>query len=434
MSNRKPFLLAALLLAFTSASYAQRPLPSLQQADIYGQELFTASGSTGMVLVIVRNHEVYIHGFGETGPNSHVAPTATSFLRLCSLSKIFSTDLLAQLASQHIVRLEDPLQLYAPTGITVPSRSARAGEEARLITLEDLATHTAGLPREVGWAPNGTPHFTFPDYNFRWQWLPSQHLRKTPGTAALYSNIGFDLLGDALAHATKQPYSTLFATHISKPLGMKETTFTPTPAQCSRLLQGAHNEGSCTDTQSSAASAGVYSTGNDMAIFLKYLLGTWAPGTPAQNAAAQAVYVTPTTLTSESGLDHAGAVTGIGLGWMHTPGRPTDLDAPPPPAADTDLIEKTGGGAGFLTYIAINHSANTALFLAVTDGRHETHLNVFRAANNLLLTLDGLPTLPLPIPRPAAKSRRRSKQSPHTGTAKPRAKAAVRKPVKRAKR
>ena len=389
LTMTKAFSLA-LLLSLATLAHTQQPLPSLQQADIYGQELFTASGSTGMVLVVVRNREVYIHGFGETAPGNRVTPTATSFLRLCSLSKIFATDLLSQLSSQHIVRLQDPLQLYAPTGITVPSRPEH------LITLENLATHTAGLPREVGWAPDGTPHFTFPDYNFRWQWLPTQHLRSDPGTVALYSNIGFDLLGDALSRATKQPYATLFATHITQPLGMKETTFTPTPSQCDRLLRGFKNEGPCTDTQPSASSAGVYSTGLDVSHWLEYLLGTWASaGVPAQNPAAQAVYVVPSTLKRQSGLEHAGDVTGIGLGWMHTPGSGD-------PNSNLDLVEKTGGGAGFLTYIVLNHASNTAVFVAVTEGRRSGHYNVFRAANNLLLALDGLPALPTPEVRAPA--------------------------------
>ena len=387
----KPQTLLALLLALAATLHAQQ-LPDLNQATPLAQQLFTDSGSTGMVLVVVRNHEVYLHGFGETAPGSRITPSATSFLRLCSLSKIFATDLLTQLSAQQIVRLQDPLQLYAPHGLRVPSRST-PGKDAHLITLEDLATHTASLPREVGPAPRDTPHFTFPDYAYRWHWLPTQTLRKNPGTAALYSNVGFDLLGDALAHAGQQPYARLFADRITKPLGMKETTFTPTAAQCSRLLLGTHNEGPCTDTQSSAASAGVYSTATDMALFLKYLLGN---SSPAQNPAAQAVYLNPANLTSVSGLEHAGKPTGIGLGWMHTPGS---ID----PASNIDLIEKTGGGAGFLTYIVLNHSANTALFLAVTDGHRETHLNVFRAANNLLLTLDGLPPLPIPPPRAPTK-------------------------------
>ena len=157
-----------------------------------------------MVLVVVRNQQVFVRGYGETAPGSGQTPDAHSILRLCSLSKIFATDLLIKLAGDNLVRLDDPLQKFAPPRLIVPSRPGHP------ITLADLATHTSGLPREVGRAPRDTPHFTFPDYKYRWRWLPAQRLKTVPGTAALYSNVGFDLLGDALEKAAKQPYAKLW--------------------------------------------------------------------------------------------------------------------------------------------------------------------------------------------------------------------------------
>ena len=384
----------ALFLALAAASvHAQAP--SLDQADILGQELFTASSSTGMVLIVVRNNEVFFRGYGETAPGTGIRPAETAVIRLCSLTKIFTTDLLTKLVADNTVHLDDPLQLYAPAHVAVPSR------EAHPITLEDLATHTSGLPREVGNAPRGTAHFTFPDYKFRWRWLPMQHLKTTPGTAALYSNVGFDLLGDALQHAAHRPYAQLLFERTTGPLGMKETGFTPNASQCQRLLHGSHDEGQCTDTQASAGSSGLYSTAVDMTVWLKYLLGTGAPAIPAQSPEAEAVYIAPSALVSEQGLDHAGTPSGIGLGWMHL-------------LADTDpssIIEKTGGGAGFATYIALNQFTHTGIFVAFTEGPVQNHVNVFKAANNLLTTIAGVPPLPpeppKPAPKPAAKSRKR---------------------------
>ena len=383
-----------LLFLFLFAAFAHAQSPDLQQAAALGADLFVASGSTGMVLVVVRNQEVFFRGYGETAPGSGQTPDAKSILRLCSLSKIFATDLLIKLAQDKTVRLDDPLQRFAPPHVKVPSRPGHP------ITLADLATHTSGLPREVGNAPRGTPHFTFPDYEYRWHWLPTQHLKTVPGAAAVYSNVGFDLLGDALEKAARKPYATLLAERTTIPLGMKETGFTPTAAQCQRLLLGAHDEGPCTDTQSSAGSAGLYSTAVDMTVWLKYLLGTGAPAIPAQNPIAQAVYILPANLAGMKGLDHAGDPTGIGLGWLH-------LLPPNDPSATT---EKTGGGAGFLTYIALNQAHHTGIFIALTDGAIETHLNVFKQANNLLLALDGLPPLPPDPPRPAAKPIRKPRK------------------------
>jgi serine-type D-Ala-D-Ala carboxypeptidase/endopeptidase len=361
-----------------------------QSVDALGQDLFVQSGSTGMVLVVVRDDQILFRGYGETAPNSHQLPTQNSVLRLCSLTKIFTTDVLAKLVADKTVRLDDPLQLYAPKGAIVPKR-------AQPITLLDLATHTSGLPRELGNAPHGTPHFTFPDYRTRWRWLPNQRLRTTPGAAALYSNVAFDLLGDALQSATHKPYPALLAERTLNPLHMQNTTFFPNAEQCSQLLIGSNDQGPCTITEETAGSSGLYSTPTDMAIWLKYLLQTGGPGSPAYDSSAQAVYLLPSHLVSQKGLDHAGEPTGVGLGWIHIL----------PIESDSHIVQKTGGGAGFSTYIAINHSRRTAIFLAATDGPEDSHLNLFNAANKLLLAVAGLPPLPLPPPKPTHPSRRR---------------------------
>jgi len=137
-------------------------LPDLQSAGALGSDLFSQSGSTGMVLVVVREDQVFFRGYGETAPNSHQLPTQDSLLRLCSLTKIFTTDAFTKLIADKTVQLNDPLQRYAPRGVIVPKR-------VRPITLVDMATHTSGLPRELGNAPPNTSHFTFPDSRTRWR-------------------------------------------------------------------------------------------------------------------------------------------------------------------------------------------------------------------------------------------------------------------------
>jgi len=368
------------------AQGAQTSPSSLQSVDALGPDLFLQSGTTGMVLVVVHDNEVLFRGYGETAPNSHQAPTQDSVLRLCSLTKIFTTDVLTKLVADKTVRLDDSLQHFAPRHAVVP-------KHVQSITLADLATHTSGLPRELGNAPPGVPHFTFPDYRTRWRWLPNQRLRSTPGTAALYSNVAFDFLSDALQTATNKQYAALLAERTLNPLHMQHTTFFPSEEQCSHLLISAHDEGTCTVTEPTAGSSGLYSTATDMAIWLQYLLGTGGTGVPSLDPDAQAIYIAPSHLVRQKGLDHAGEPTGIGLGWIHI----LPVNSP------SHIIEKTGGGAGFETYIAINRSRRTAIFLAATDGSVDTHLNLFNATNKLLLALAGLPPLPPPPPKPTRK-------------------------------
>jgi D-alanyl-D-alanine-carboxypeptidase/D-alanyl-D-alanine-endopeptidase len=368
--------MGALLLALAPTLAAQQPL-SLADADLRAQTIFQQSASTGMVLVVVRNREVMVKGYGETFPGSGRAPDASSFIRLCSVSKVFTADLLLKLVSDGKVSLSDPLQRYAPRGKLVPKAADGSG-----ITLEDLATHTAGLTREVSSYPRKTPHFTFPDQAFRWTWLPKQTLISTPGTAALYSNVGFDLLGDALASATHTSYATLLHDRLLQPLNMWDTTLVPSVEQCARLLQPIKDEGPCTDTQASGASGGVYSTPADMVKLLQYLLQI--PGAPAQPAKALDVYLDPKQLKSIYGLSHAGDPTGIGLAWI-------DLGDPSTPSA---VIEKTGGGAGFTTYIALNPKRQTGVFVAATWGKGEAQVDLFHESNDLLAALANVPPLP----------------------------------------
>jgi D-alanyl-D-alanine-carboxypeptidase/D-alanyl-D-alanine-endopeptidase len=127
------FLFALPLLS----TFAQGPplsFPDLQSAGALGADLFLQSGPTGMVLVVVRDDRVFFSGYGETAPNSHQLPSEESLLRLCSLTKIFTTDVLTKLVADNAVRLDDTLHRYAPPGTVVPKR-------LRPITLADMATH-----------------------------------------------------------------------------------------------------------------------------------------------------------------------------------------------------------------------------------------------------------------------------------------------------
>jgi D-alanyl-D-alanine-carboxypeptidase/D-alanyl-D-alanine-endopeptidase len=368
--------LAAPFLFSPHSLHAQQPI-TIADAAQRGQTIFDQSAVTGMVLAIVRNHEVLIKGYGETAPASGRAPDSNSEVRLCSVSKVFTADLLLKLVSEGKLSITDPLQKYAPPHSKVPE-----GPNATDITLLDLATHTSGLPREVSSYPPKAPHFTFPNRAYRWTWLPKQKLASAPGTAALYSNIGFDLLGDALASAASTSYASLLHDRLLQPLNMWDTTLVPSADQCARLLQPIKNEGPCTDTQPSGPSGGVYSTASDMVKLLQYLLRL--PGSPAAPAADLAVYLKPDQLKSVQGLSHAGDPTGIGLAWIQ-------LGDPNTPSA---ILEKTGGGAGFTTYIALSPSRQTGVFLAATWGNGDATIDIFHESNNLLAALANVPPLP----------------------------------------
>ncbi len=385
------FLLSFLPAAAQTA--AGVTLHELKEAESLGSELYKNSGSTGLVLVVVRGNQVYFHGYGEAVPGSHAAPTRETVVRLCSLTKIFTTDLLTKLVADGTVRLDDTLKKFAPEGAVVPEKDAP-------IALEELATHTAGLEREIGTAPRRTPHFSYPDYDTRWHWLEGTELKFTPGSKAFfYSNVGFDLLSDALAEASHTPYPRLLETRTLKPLRMWDTTFYPNPRQCEHLMTGAREEGPCTITASTEGSSGLYST--PAGVWRSSSSTWWEQAHRRRQAMRPKCICCRQASKANTDWTTLGRPNGIGLGWMHL-GTSEDM---------WHIIEKTGGGAGFTTYIAIHPASHTALFVAVTEGRPhawKAGFNLFTASNNGLLALAGLPPL---VERPRRGSSRHMAQT-----------------------
>ena len=355
----------------------------MDSAGVMAESIFRRTASTGMVAVVVRGDEVWMTGYGRVAPGLNETPQPDSLFRLCSISKILATDLLSKLVAAKKVSFDDPLQKFAPEGVTVPTMTVR-GPAARPLNLGDLATHTGGLPREIAYPPQGSAHFTFPDFEYRWKWLPEFRLRTSPGDAAHYSNISFDLLGDAISAAAGESYLKFFQEQTAKPLGLVDTTLSPDESQCARLMGSAREPSECTDTQAAAGSGGMYSTANDMVKVLKYFLNL--PGVPIHaNGLATGMYLDPTKLRSVQGLGHAGVPDGIGLGWI-------EINAANGPAR---IVQKTGGGAGFQTYIALNPARHAGVFIARTESRSRGGANMFREANDMLLAMAGLPPVPV---------------------------------------
>ena len=120
------------------------------------------------------------------------------------------------------------------------------------------------------------------------------------------------------------------------------------------------------------------------------------------------VYLKPAQLKSMEGLSHAGDPTGIGLGWIQ-------LGDPNSPSV---LMEKTGGGAGFGTYIALSPQRQTGVFLAITEGKGREQIDFFHEGNYLLAALENVPPLP-PRTHPVRAAKRKPSRlhRPHRKTA-----------------
>lgn len=115
-----------------------------------------------------------------------------------------------------------------------------------------------------------------------------------------YSNIGYQLLGQKLGNSPK-----LLAQYVTTPIGMADTTATPSPAQCARLVLGVP----CEAAPQLASTASVYSTPLGMA---KYILHVLKQGP----IIAHQPQVLRSQFPKVKDFDHAGHAEAIGLAWV----------------------------------------------------------------------------------------------------------------------
>ena len=205
----KRALLAACLAATTviaAEDVRAEDLALKEAASMTGVVLWLSSGAPGLVLAVVRG-EHRRASLRRDAPPAARPTNGRSHPRMGSIAKAMAGHVLASMAADGTVKLTDPLVKYAPAGAKVP---AFAGQQ---ITLLDLATHTAGLPRELPGAPEPPPGqnpFTgFQSPTPIGVGSPAQRCRTRRARARCIRNLGFGLLGEALAKAGGKPYSVL---------------------------------------------------------------------------------------------------------------------------------------------------------------------------------------------------------------------------------
>ncbi|MCS2169863.1 D-alanyl-D-alanine-carboxypeptidase/endopeptidase AmpH [Scandinavium sp. TWS1a] len=373
-------LCAASLPVAQAAQTSPDPVFASDIVDRYANHIYFGSGATGMALVVIDGNQRVFRSFGETRPGSNLHPQLDSVIRIASLSKLMTSEMLVKLLDQGVVKLNDPLSKYAPPGASVPKYQGKP------ITLVNLATHTSSLPREQPGGAAHRPVFVWPTHNQRWNWLSTATLKTAPGTQAAYSNLAFDLLADALSTAAGKPYPQLFEEQITRPLGMKDTTFTPSPDQCQRLMIAEKGASPCNNTLAAIGSGGVYSTPGDMMRWMQQFLSSDFYTRNQQADRMQTLIYQRTQLTRVIGMDVPGKATALGMGWVYMApknGRP-------------GIIQKTGGGGGFITYMAMIPQHNVGAFVVVTRSPLTRFVNMSDGVNNLVAELSG--NKPLVVP------------------------------------
>lgn len=269
-----------------------------------------------------------------------------------SITKTFTALLFVDAISRGEVAADTKL------GSLLPLEGSRVSD----VTLAELASHRSGLSLvglRVQDAPQFLPYLLHRDpYRQNISGLIS-HARKadlqTRGEVS-YSNLGYALLGQALAAASGMDYAQMVRTRIFEPLGMTESSV-PTTTQ--HLPKNAPTGYSSTGKSAAAwtmnawaPAGGIRSTPSDMARYATALLDGTAPGMDS--------------LTPRWDWDFSGD-SRMGYAWV-TGGRNRE-----------NLTWHNGGTGGFASVLTLdreNHRA--AIVLSNTSSA------VDRAAINLI--------------------------------------------------
>ncbi|MGQ7169014.1 SbmA/BacA-like family transporter, partial [Escherichia sp. R-CC3] len=129
----------------------------------------------------------------------------------------------------------------------------------------------------------------------------------------------------------------------------------------------------CNNTLAAIGSGGVYSTPGDMMRWMQQYLSSDFYQRSNQADRMQTLIYQRAQFTKVIGMDVPGKADALGLGWVYMApkeGRP-------------GIIQKTGGGGGFITYMAMIPQKNIGAFVVVTRSPLTHFKNMSDGINDL---------------------------------------------------
>lgn len=257
--------------------------PEVTQALEHVNTLFLNASSTipsGFIATVVFDQTtVWTQGYGynDVSNKAQGKPTKDSLVRIASITKVFTTILMYVLKQSNLIALEDPITKY------LPNFSMLLAKE---ITLRELASHTAGMPRELpypccAFTVQTTQHRDACNETAMLKILQTKPVMSPTHRRFHYSNLGMAVLGRGLAHtkntSANVTYEQMVRHYITNPLHMFHATFAYNTTTQNRSAKGVALDGSVvkipTETTCGfGAPAGcLWASTQDMALLMKFL-------------------------------------------------------------------------------------------------------------------------------------------------------------------
>lgn len=269
----------------------------------------------GAVLVVGRRDRIlYEKGFGHLtwSPSSPADRPDSTIFDLASLTKaVATTTAVMILFDRGKLKLDVPVSTYLPEF---------NGSGTAAITVRMLLTHTSGLRGDL---PVRELH-ALPDGAALIRTVLAETPRIKPGTRVVYSDLNFVLVGEIIRRLSGEPLDQFVTTEVIDPLELTETRYRPSAHWASRIaptglwhghpVAGVVNDPTAAKAGGVSGNAGLFSTGEDLARFVQFLLrgGTRPDGKSLVSAATVKLFTTRSP-QADVGPDHRA------LGWQAVP-------------------------------------------------------------------------------------------------------------------
>lgn len=177
----------------------------LQRIDSMVVERMQALNMPAYCLVVIKNGKVVFQKpYGYANLETRQPTSNDTIFGLASITKTFTALALLTLVDKGLVGLDDPLSKYID-GLT---------NEYKPLTIRQLASMTAGVPSKVSEEV---------EWRNQLDILVHTPLVSQPGSAYLYSNYSYRLLGSVIEKISGQPYLQYVESVICAPLNMRST-------------------------------------------------------------------------------------------------------------------------------------------------------------------------------------------------------------------
>jgi uncharacterized protein YbbC (DUF1343 family)/CubicO group peptidase (beta-lactamase class C family) len=269
-----PVLFAATLLV-SAPPAAGMSKERLDRIDAVVAESIARKECPGAVVVVGRHGKiVFRKAYGNRAVVPSVEPmTVDTVFDTASLTKVVATATsVMTLVEDGRVRLQDRVAKHIP-------EFTSGGGARDQVTVEELLTHRAGLAADDPMALYvGSAKEIF-ERKYR------QPLANAPGARFVYSDVGFEVLGELVRRVSSLPFEEFARRRVFVPLEMKDTEFRPGgvgKVPLSRIaptekINGVVRHGAVHDPRAYALGgvaghAGLFSTADDLARFCAAML------------------------------------------------------------------------------------------------------------------------------------------------------------------